>query len=154
MVKMVPIEHGNLVVRTFMLFTQQAGATIKYMDSKFYRDNRISMIKYVVLRVLLYNGGTMKHSELARWTNTRKHNITTLVERMKAEQLVTTEKSPKDKRVRNVVLTDKGREVFQESNIEARKIVQELMRDFNEKDTHEFERLLLIIKDNIERDSY
>lgn len=152
MAKMVPIEHSNLVVRAFMLFTQQAGATIKYMDSKFYRDNRMSMIKYIVLRGLMFNGGTMKHSDLARWTNTRKHNITTLVERMKAEQLVTTEKSPKDKRVKNVVITDKGQEVYQDSNLEARKIVQELMQGFEEEDAREFERLLNIIKDNIERD--
>ncbi|HEX9896039.1 MAG TPA: MarR family transcriptional regulator [Dehalococcoidales bacterium] len=152
MVKMVPIEHRNPAVRTFMLFTQQAGATIKYLDSRFYRANKLSMIKYITLRILLINGGTMKHSELARWTNTKKHNITALVDRMKAEQLVTTERSQKDKRVNNVVLTDKGRESFKQANIEARKIVQHLMHGFDENDTHEFERLLHIIKENIERD--
>jgi DNA-binding MarR family transcriptional regulator len=152
MEKMVPIEHKNPIVRAFMLFTQQAGAVVKYMDSRFYRSHRLSMIKYVALRVLVNGGGKMKHSELARWTNTKKHNITTLVERMKAEKLVATERSRKDRRVINIVLTDKGRKTYKKANIEARKIVQELMQGFNEGDIREFERLLLIIKENIERD--
>ena len=111
MVKIVTVSHENDVIRTFMLFTQLAGATIKYIDSKFYRDLRISLIKYMALKVLVINGGIMKHSELALWTNTKKHNITALVDRMKEDQLVTTVRGVTDKRVNNIVLTDRGREI-------------------------------------------
>jgi DNA-binding MarR family transcriptional regulator len=126
-------------------------ATTKYVDSRFFRAQKLSMIKYSALKFLVINGGIMKHSELARWTNTKKHNITTLVERMKEEKLVTTERSKKDKRIIDIIITDKGRQTYKQASPVARSIVQELMRDMDTSDVREFERLLNAIKTNIER---
>lgn len=150
MTKMIPITHEKPVVRTFMVFTQLAGATLKYIDNRFYRELRISLVKYTVLQGLTISGGSAKHSELASWTNTKKHNITALVARMKEDQLVTTEWSKTDKRVNKVVLTDKGREVYQQATPIGRRIVQELMQGIGARDARELERMFNIIKENVE----
>jgi DNA-binding MarR family transcriptional regulator len=150
-VEIVSISSEYSIIKTFMLFTQLAGVTIKYIDSQFYRTHHLSMIKYITLKVLVVNGGIMKHSELARWTNTKKHNITTLIERMKRQRLVTTERSEKDRRIINIILTDKGQKVYEKANVEAIKMVQYLMTGIDENDAREFERLLNIIKGNVER---
>jgi DNA-binding MarR family transcriptional regulator len=149
--KMVTLNHEDLVIRTFMLFLQLAIATTKYVDSRFYRAQKSSMIKYSALKFLVINGGIMKHSELARWTYTKKHNITTLVERMKEEKLVTTERNKKDKRIIEIRITDKGRETYKHATPVARSIVQELMRDMDTSDVRKFEKLLNSMKTNIER---
>ena len=92
----------------------------------------------------------MKHSELARWTNTKKHNITTLIERMKQQRLVTTERSQKDKRIINIIITDKGRKLYEQTNNEANRLVKRLMTGMDESTALEFEKLLNVIKGNLE----
>ena len=134
-----------------MELTQVAGAMLKYIDTRFYQEIRLSLIKYMVLQALSIKGGSAKHTELAAWTNTKKHNITALVDRMKAEGMVTTEWSKTDRRVNNVVITDKGRQVYEKAVPVGRKIIRELMRDVTKTDALELERLLDIVKENIER---
>jgi len=150
LVTIVTIPHEDPVIRIFMLFTQLAGVTMKYIDSQFYRAHHLSMIKYMTLKILSVNGGIMKHSELARWTNTKKHNITTLIERMKQQRLVTTERSQKDKRIINIIITDKGRKLYEQTNNDANKLVKRLMAGMDESTVLEFEKLLIIIKGNLE----
>ena len=151
MTKMVVEIHKNIYVQTFALFAQLAGTTIKYMDNRFFRDYDLSFVKYSVLRALVRNGGILKHTQLAGWTNTKKHNITALVDRMKEDQLVSTEWSQVDRRVNNVVITEKGQKLYEQANSLAREMVEQMMNGMKEIDVEEFERLLNIIKANIER---
>ena len=151
MIKMVVETHKNIYVQTFALFAQLAGTTIKYMDNRFFRDYDLSFVKYSVLRALVRNGGILKHTQLAGWTNTKKHNITALVDRMKEDQLVSTEWSRVDRRVNNVVITEKGKKLYEQANSLAREMVEQMMNGMKEIDVEEFERLLNIIKANIER---
>jgi DNA-binding MarR family transcriptional regulator len=151
MLKLIPIDYKDPIIRTFMELTQVAGAMLKYIDTRFYQEIRLSLIKYMVLQALSIKGGSAKHTELAAWTNTKKHNITALVDRMKAEGMVTTEWSKTDRRVNNVVITDKGRQVYEKAIPIGRKIIRELMHDVTKTDALELERLLDIIKENIER---
>jgi DNA-binding MarR family transcriptional regulator len=151
MTKMVVETHKNIYVQTFALFAQLAGTTIKYMDNRFFRDYDLSFVKYSVLRALVRNGGILKHTQLAGWTNTKKHNITALVDRMKEDQLVSTEWSQVDRRVNNVVITEKGQKLYEQANSLAREMVEQMMNGMKEIDVEEFERLLNIIKANIER---
>jgi len=151
MLKLIPINYKDPIIRTFMELTQVAGAMLKYIDTRFYQEIRLSLIKYMVLQALSIKGGSAKHTELAAWTNTKKHNITALVDRMKAEGMVTTEWSKTDRRVNNVVITDKGRQVYEKAVPVGRKIIRELMRDVTKTDALELERLLDIVKENIER---
>lgn len=150
MAKMVSLTHRNIYVQTFMLFTQLSGGIVKYMDNRFYREFKLSFVKYAVLRSLVRRGGTLKHSELAGLTSTKKHNITALVDRMKEDQLVTTQWSKTDKRVNNVLLTDKGRKLYKEANPVAREMVEQFMQGMKENDVRKFEKLLDIIKENLE----
>lgn len=152
MVKMASLAHRNIYVKTFILFTQLASATIKYMDNRFFLDFQISFIQYSVLRSLVRNGGTLKHTQLAFLTGTKKHNITALVDRMKEGGLVTTEWSQTDKRVNNVIITSKGKKLYKQANQTARQMVEQLMNGMKDSDVQEAERLLNLIKGNIERD--
>ncbi|MFC2023049.1 MarR family winged helix-turn-helix transcriptional regulator [Chloroflexota bacterium] len=145
---MIDIVHEDLTLRSFMLFMQTARAVAKYSDSCFFQVSRLSTAKYIVLKALKVNGGSLKHVDLANWTDTEPHNITALVRRMKAEGLVTTERSDDDKRVIYVRSTEKGSKLFEEAAPMARGIMAQVMSGISKKEAAQLEKLLKALKAN------
>ena len=95
---MIEVNHSDTILRTFILFAQSARATLKYADVHLFRKARLSVVKLVVLRALASNGGRMRPYEIAHWTQTERHNITALIDRMRQEGLVKAERDSSDKR--------------------------------------------------------
>ena len=155
MAKLVEIKHEDPVLRTFMLFMQIAHATQQYSDNRLQRSNRLKTATYVALKGLIASGGVMSHTRLAEWTNTRKHNITGLVDRMKKAGLVTTERSETDRRLVKIEVTDKGRKLYRSAGSVARDVMKQSMRGIAQDDVLELERLLGIMRKNLteEKDS-
>ena len=145
----LPVTLEDSAFRTFMLFMQVGAAASKYADSRFYKVNRLSMAKYLALTALAMNGGTLIHSDLATWTNTRRHNITTLVERMKKEGLVSTRQRERDKRFIEVTMTETGREALESAGPTARSIVYRLMNGIGENEGPILEMCLQTMGQNI-----
>ena len=145
---LIKVDHSDTTLRAFILFVQTAYAVLKYGDAHFYRQSGLSITKFIVLQGLAFNDGTMTPSEIAEWTNRERHNITTLVERMKRDGLVTTERNKRDKRSINVILTDKGREVLKEAIYVARKIINQVMSSIGEGDALLLEQSLGILRQN------
>ena len=142
------VDHEDRVLRTFILFVQAADTIMKYANTHLYRKERLSVIKVIVLRVLAANGGTMTPSEIAVWTFRERHNITTLINRMKRDGLVRVERNIKDKRFVNVSLTAKGRKVLKQAMPVAREIVDQVMLSISEGDTIPLERSLRVLRQN------
>jgi len=90
----------------------------------------------------------MKPSELAEWTQTERHNITALVERMKQDGLITTERNSNDKRLLDVILTDNGRDVLSQAMPVAREITNHIMSSLTEADTALLEETLRLLRQN------
>ena len=146
--RLIDVDHEDAVLRTFILFVQTAQAVLKYTDAHLYRAARLSIVKLVVLRALASNNGVMMPSEIAKWTQTERHNITTLIDRMKNEGLVTSERNKKDKRSVNITLTEKGREVLMQAMPVAREIVDQVMSSITDHDTLLLEKLLRGLRQN------
>ena len=149
---MVNVDHEDAVLRTFILFIQTARAALKYADSHLYRKMRLSTIKLIVLRVLASSGGLMRPSEIAEWTQTERHNITALIDRMRKEELVTVECNTSDKRFVDVTLTDKGREVLSKAMPVAREIIDQVMLSITEGDSALLEKPLRVMRQNVNRE--
>ena len=145
---MIDVDHKDTVLRTFILFVQTARAVLKYADTQLYRKARLSIIKLIVLRVLASNNGVMTPSELAEWTHTERNNITALINRMKKDGLVTAERNSSNKRLVNITLTDKGREVLSQTMPVAREIVNNVMSSITESDAASFEKPLRTLRQN------
>ena len=136
------------MLRTFILFVQTARAVLKYADAHLYRKVHLSTIKLIVLRVLASNNGVMTPSEVAEWTQTERHNITALVDRMRRDGLVTTERNSSDKRLVNVTLTDKGRDVLSRAMLVATEVVNQVMLSISEDDAALLEKPLRLLRQN------
>ena len=145
---LIPLEDP--LSRAFMLFVQTGSAASKYADSRFHQAHRPSMAKFLVLLALAMNGGKTTHSVLADWTNTKRHNITTLVDRMEKERFVATRRSLRDRRSVEVILTERGRSAFDAAMPVVHQIVRELMRGIVQEDALSLETHLKTISANIE----
>lgn len=144
----IDVDHENAVLRTFILFVQTARSILKYTDAHLYTESRLSIIKLIVLQVLATNNRVMAPSEIAEWTQTERHNITTLINRMRQDGLVTAERNSSNKRLVNIALTDKGREVLNRATPVAKEIVDQVMLSIDEGDAALLEKYLRILRQN------
>ncbi len=142
------VDHEDRILRTFILFVQTSDTIMKYANTHFYRKEGLSVIKVIVLRVLAAHGGTMTPSEIAEWTFRERHNITTLVDRLKRDGLVRVERNNRDKRFLSVSLTAKGRKVLKQATPVARDIVNRVMSSISEGDAIPFEKSLRVLRQN------
>jgi DNA-binding MarR family transcriptional regulator len=141
-------EHDDIILKTFILFAQTAHAVLKYSDAHFYRKARLSVIKFIVLQILATKGGAMTPSEIAEWTFRERHNITTLIDRLKRDGLIRVERNNRDRRFVSVTLTAKGRKVLKQAAPVAREIVDRVMSSISEKDAVPLEKLLRVLRRN------
>ncbi len=146
--QLIDLDLDDIVLNTFTLFVQTADVVLKYADAHFYRKAHLSIIKHMVLQILATNGGTMTPSEIAKWTFRERHNITTLVDRLKRDGLVRIEHNDTDRRFVNIILTDKGREVLMQSMPVAREIVNQVMLSIAEGDVALLEKSLRVLRQN------
>ena len=142
------VDPEDTILRSFILFVQAADTIMKYANTHLYRKERLSVIKVIVLRVLAANGGTMTPSDIAEWTFRERHNITTLIDRMKRDGLVRVERNIKDKRFVSVSLTAKGRRVLKQAMPVAREIVNRVMLSISEGDAVPLENSLRVLRQN------
>ena len=145
---MVDVNHDDSILRTFILFVQSAQSVLKYADATLYRKANLSVIKLMVLHLLAGKCEDMTPSMIAEWTQTERHNITTLVDRMRRDGLVTTERNKRDKRFVNISLTDKGLEVLNQTMPVAREIVNQVMLSISDGDTLLLEKVLRVLRQN------
>ena len=142
------VDHEDRILRTFILFVQAGDVTMRYANSHFYRKEGLSVIKVIVLQVLAANGGTMTPSEIAEWTFRERHNITTLIDRLKQDGLVRVERNNRNKRFVNVSLTAKGQKVLKQAMPVAREIVNRVMLSISEGDAILLEKSLRVLRQN------
>jgi DNA-binding MarR family transcriptional regulator len=144
----IEVNHSDTILRTFILFVQTAQAILKYADVHLYRKARLSIVKLIVLRALASNGGTMRPHQLADWTQTERHNITTLIKRMRQEGLVAAERDSSNKKYVNVTLTESGREALKLVTPVARQVIDQVMSSISEGDAVLLEKLLKVLRRN------
>ena len=147
---MININHEDAVLRSYILFVQTARSASRYADAHLYRKARLSIIKFIALQALVSNNGVMIPTAIAEWTQTERHNITTLIRRMEKEGLVTIEHSTVDKRNVNVILTDKGREVHSRAMPVAKEVVDQVMLSVPKNDSVLLEKILAGMRQSAE----
>ena len=147
---MIDVFHKNQdsIVQTAALFLRTARVALKYADRCFYVNANSSVAKYMVLQSLFLNKGMMTLSDLATFTNTERHNVTTLVNRLKKEGLIAIRRSRQDRRYVNITLTDEGGSVLNKLRPVARQISETLMCSMTEDDLNKSLKNLTTIYQN------
>ncbi len=141
------VDLKEAEARTFLLFVQTADAVLKYADTRLNQAG-LSLVKHMVLQLLQAHGGTMKPSDIARLTMREKHDMTTLVRRLQAAQLVTVAKNATDRRATDITLTDKGRQAIIDVAPAARGIVKQVMTSVDDASLAALEETLRVLRQN------
>ena len=145
---MIEVKHDDNILRTFVLFTQTARGVLKYTDCHLYREAHLSIVKFIVLQALNSIGGVMTPSEIAEWTQTERHNITTLIKRMQKERLIVAERNSNNRRNVNITITDKGQKVLNQAMPVAREIIGHVMLSLGENEALLLEKVLRVLRQN------
>ena len=101
--------ESDLTLRSFALFLQTSRELLKYVDTCLRQKTGISMVHFMALMILENEGGKMTPTKLASLTQTKRHNITTLIRRMEKEGYINIRKKSRDRRSLNVLFTEKGK---------------------------------------------
>jgi DNA-binding MarR family transcriptional regulator len=147
MVRLIKIDHVDDILNAFMLFVQTAQIVLKYADAYLYRKTRLSVSKLIVLKAL-YTNGTMMPCQLADWTNTERHNITAITNRMEKDGLVTSKRNSSNKRLVDIKLTKKGRETLNKAMPVAQEVVNQAMLSITKGDAALIKEKLAILRQN------
>ena len=132
----------------FILFWQTAREVSKYIDTYLFKKAKLSTVKLVVLQSIDHNKGVMSPSEIAHWTHTERHNITTLIQRMKKDGLVLVERDKKNRRNVNVYITDKGRAVLDQATPVAQEAVDQVMLSMTDNDIPQLQKMITLMRNN------
>ena len=141
-------QKPDTIIRTFVLFYQTARMAQKFADSYLFREARISLVQFITLKSLNANNGVMTPSEIAEWTQTERHNITTLVRRMKKDGLIETKRDSNDRRIINVLMTKKGYESLERAMPVAKRVIDQVMLSTSEDDAAQIEKLMKPMRQN------
>ena len=147
---LLEIEETEPRLRAFIMFSQAARGMLKYKDAYLYRKARLSVVQLIALKALAKKGGVLTPSEIAECTQTERHNITALVQRMKKDGMIKTEHDVTDRRVVNVILTYKGRDALSKAIPLARDVMAKVMASISEDDAVRLEKLMLTLRNNAE----
>ena len=145
---MINIDKGKPVSDAFSLFIEAATATEKYADSTFYQKAGISTPKYNVLQILANAENPVTPSEIARKIIKERHDITTLIGRMKRDGLVDVMPNVKDRRSVIITLTEKGREKLVQARPIAEEIANQVMSKTNKTNMASMSKSLNTLKQN------
>lgn len=146
---MIEIDVEDPILKTFILFTQTARVAAKYQDAYMNRKSGLSDAKLIVLMAFHYDPkAAVTASQIARWTDTAPHNVTTIIRRMKREGLLQTKRDRKDKRFVKIKITDKGQKILEDSMPAAQEVVDQLMSSITRNNIRSLEKVLNIIRRN------
>lgn len=145
---MIHADKGNQISDVFSLFIEAAVAAEKYADSTFYKKAGISTPKYNVLQILVNAKNPVIPSELAYRMIKERHDITTLMRRMKRDGLIDITPNSMDKRSVIISLTEKGREKFVQAEPIAQEIANQVMLKIGKTNMASMNKYLNALKQN------
>jgi DNA-binding MarR family transcriptional regulator len=145
---MTRVNESNSISESFDLFIKAASLTQKYADSAFYKKAGISTPKYAVMQILANADNPVTPSEIARRMIKERHDITTLIRRMKRDGLVDVTPSTTDKRSVIITLTDKGRDKFVQAGPVAEEIASQVMLKLSNNNLASMSKSLNTLKQN------
>lgn len=150
--ELIEIHLDDPILTLFILIVQTSRVVAKYIDSHLFRKLGISQVKFIVLMAFNFNpynpSGAVTASDISRWTDTESHNITTLINRMKEEGLLSAGRDENDRRFVKISLTDKGRELIARATPVAQEVVDQVMSSISPDDAVLLEKLLRVIRQN------
>ena len=122
----VKFQFMDQRLQTWLLCHQTHDAVYKCEEAVFAREG-LSTQQHSVLMAIKYIEGPVTISELAHWLERNQNGISTLVERMVKDGLISRKRDLPDRRSVRLVMTKKGKDLLERSTMSGWELVQEIL---------------------------
>ena len=123
------------------------GKTVKILEyhlQELFNDHGLDLTKeQMIVLKRLHNDDGLSQNELAFLTLRNKSSLTRLLTKMEQKEYITRQQSKEDKRINNVYLTQKGKEVFHLTKPVIKKMITKMEKNIT---TSEKKQIITILK--------
>lgn len=128
-----------LLSKEIVVYLNLAGCRVKQYTSNLLRKNNINLTPEQFLTIdILWNQGAMSQTSLAAQMQKDKNCITQLVDALESKGLVLRVRDRNDRRSNTVVLTEKAEKIKDETKQFGVSMLDELLKDIDEKELRSF----------------
>ena len=137
----VKFQFTNQRLMTWLLCRQTYNLVFKCEDAVF-AEAGLTTQKHAVLAAVNYIDDPVTVTEVARWLDRNPNGISTLVDRMEKDGLVKRARDLRDRRSVRLVMTRKGKDIFEQATISGWELVQEILSYLSDEDIMTLNSLL------------
>jgi len=139
-------EFANEWCKTWWLARKTFHAVDSAMNREFHKKKEIPHSQLDLLFVLSNQDYPMTPAEIARWLSRETQTIAGLLNRMESRGLVRRIPDPNDKRLKRVILTEKGKAL--NYSVQRNQVVTKMMTCFSEQECRIFDEYLLRLRES------
>ena len=138
------MQNGEELFEVAAMF----GTFIKNIKSDFNKNsNDLNMTQYKML-FHLEKEGAQNVSDLAKSVHITNAAVTTITDQLLAEDYITKVRSKSDRRVVNITITEKGRQIVNNMKKEQQNKMKEHFRKLTEEDIQHLKRIFKLLNEN------
>ena len=137
----VKFQFTNQRLMTWLLFRQCYNSVFKCEDAVFAKAG-LTTQKHAVLAAVNYIDNPVTVTEVAHWLDRNPNGISMLVDRMEKDGLVNRVRDLRDRRSVRLVMTRKGKDLFEQATIAGWELVQEILSHLSDEDIRTLNSLL------------
>lgn len=138
------MQNGEELFEVAAMF----GTFIKNLTSEFNKNsNDLNITQYKML-FHLDKEGAQNVSDLAKSVHITNAAVTTITDQLLAEEYITKVRSKTDRRVVNITITEKGREIVNNMKKEQQNKMNEHFRKLTEEDIQHLKRIFKLLNEN------
>jgi len=129
----VKFQFTNQRLLTWLLCHQCYNLMFKCEDAVFAKAG-LTTQKHAVLAAVNYIDDPVTVTEVAHWLDRNPNGISTLVDRMEKDGLVKRARDLRDRRSVRLVMTRKGKDIFEQATISGWELAQEILSCLSDED--------------------
>ena len=129
----VKFQFMDQKLQTWLLCHQTYDSVYRCEEVVFAREG-LSTQQHAVLMAIKYIEGPVTVSELAHWLERNQNGISTLVDRMDKDGLVSRKRDLPDRRSVRLVMTKKGKDILERATMSGWELIQEILSDLSDED--------------------
>lgn len=129
----VKFQFMNQRLQTWLLCHQTYNSVYRCEETVFAREG-LSTQQHAVLMAIQYMQGPVTITGLAHWLDRNQNGISALVYRMEKDGFVRREKDLPDRRSARLVMTEKGKNIFEQATMSGWNLIQEILSSLSDED--------------------
>lgn len=102
----------------------------------------LTLQQYKVLMAIKYINDPVTPTEVARWLDRNTNSISLIIDRMEKDGLVKRARDLKDRRALRLVMTQKGKDLFEQATVPGWELMKRMMSCFSEEEMQTFTHLM------------